>query len=107
MIERIIALFKTEFGTIASIVAFLVFMKAMLVCACKRRWPEIGPVVVMLLSAAGVVSGIKIAVLTLFLPVAQLGPLADDKPALLIGGLATFVLSLREATSNWRKTTGF
>lgn len=98
--------FQAEFGTAASMFGLFAFVSALPVCAYKRRWPEIGAVVMMLLSTAGVASGLKIIFFTVSLAGEQLGSLADDKPALLIGGLATLVLSMRESSVNWRKVAG-
>lgn len=99
-------IFRAEFGTTASGLLVFVFASVMPFCAIQRRWPDLGLLVMMMLSTAGIASGAKIIVLTLSMPLAQLGPLADDKPALMIGGVAILVLSLREAASYWCKLTG-
>lgn len=106
MPEWLVAFSKTDFGANAALCSAIVAISVVPFCIYKKQWPDLGSFVMMGLSSAGVSSGVKIAVLTLCLPAAQLGPLADDKAALMIGGLATMVLSLREAVGSWRKCTG-
>ena len=90
----------------AALLVLAVFVSVQPFCVYKRRWPEMGATVVMLLSTTGIAFGFKVSVLVLYLPAAQLGALAGDKPALIIGGLATLTLSVREAVENWRGVTG-
>lgn len=90
----------------AAVVTAFVFIAAMAVCAHRRKWPETGPLASMLLGVTGTVAGIKITILTITLPSVQLGALADDKGALILGGIVTFVVSLREAVGHWLKVTG-
>jgi hypothetical protein len=97
--------FQREFGNAASYCVLLVFLSTVPFCVHKQRWPEIGAIALLLLTSAGALSGFKVILLTLLLPLAQLGSLADDKPALILGGVAMVVLSLREAAANWRKIT--
>jgi hypothetical protein len=94
---------KEELGRTVAVICVVIWISTIPFCFYKRSWPDIGATVIMLLSTIGVISGFKIAFFTLYLPLHELGPLTDDKPALIIGGLATFVFSLREATANWRK----
>jgi hypothetical protein len=104
MLEFVTGIQK-EFGTAATYFAVAIFLSTIPFCLYKKRWLDVGPVVMLLLTSAGVASGFKITMLTMFLPLNQLGALGDDKPALIVGGLATLVLSLREVVNNWRKVT--
>jgi hypothetical protein len=100
---ELLASFQRNFGTIAAVLLVLVFISVLPICARRRRWPKLGHLVVMLLSTAGAASGFKVSLLTMCLPAAQLGSLADDKPALMIGGIATLMMSLQGAVTFWRK----
>lgn len=97
-----------NFGTIAAIFAIVVCFAATPFCIWKaKKWPDIGDTLVLALAAAGVISGGKITYLTVMMSSQELGLLADDKPALVVGGLATLSLSLREMVTKWRIVSGF
>jgi hypothetical protein len=102
----LITLLSSQFGTLAAYIAVFVFLSSIVGCIYKKQWPDTGPMVIMLLSTLGTASGAKIAYLMLALPADKLGALADDKGALMIGGLATLTLSLKETCTYWRKVTG-
>ena len=95
--------FRMDFGTRAAIFAVSVFIIPLPFCMYKKQWPDIGSLTVMTRGAAGTSSGIRITVLTVWLPLVQLGPLGDDKPALVLGGLVAFVVSCERQVSTGEK----
>lgn len=101
--SELLGVFQRNFGTVAAILLVIVFISVLPVCARRHRWPRLGHLVLMLLSTAGAASGFKVSLLTLCLPGAQLGSLADDKPALMVSGLAMLMMSLQGAVTFWRK----
>jgi hypothetical protein len=107
MVEAILPLFKEDFGTTASVFVMIVVIPALIGSAWHKRWPEVGETTLLVFSSAALISGAKILILTLCLTTLQLGPLGDDKPTLLLGGIATLIVAAREAASNWKKVAGF
>lgn len=74
-------------------------------CYYKRLWPEIGPSIVLFFGAVGTVSGFKLVFFTLTIEATKLGPLADDRAALMVGGLVTLILGTKEGVLKWREIT--
>lgn len=106
MPDFLVHVLPAEFGTLTAYLAVFVFLTTVPFCLYHKTWPDTGQVVIMLLSSVGAASGVKIIYLTTSLPIDKLGALADDKGALVVGGLATLALSMKEAISNWRKVAG-
>jgi len=107
MPEELLAIFSAGVGTLAAVTGLVAFLAAVPFAIRKNRWPEVGEIVLLVLAAAGMVSGVKITVLTLFMDAKHLGALADDKPALFLGGIAAFYVAFRETVTHWRKVAGF
>jgi hypothetical protein len=105
MQNSLLAFFLHDFGTKATVLMAVVFFSTLPFCIYRRKWPDIGCLLMMLIGIAGTLAGIRISALTICLPIAQLGALADDKPTLFIGGLVTFVIALRDAITHWRAIT--
>lgn len=99
----LIDFFRIDFGTKAAIFAVFVFVTTLPFCVYKKQWPDIGSLTVMTLGAAGTASGIKITVLTVWLPLVQLGPLGDDKPALVLGDLSLLLSPCEKQVSTGEK----
>jgi hypothetical protein len=106
MSEWVDTVFREDFGTNASIFVMILVATGLIVAGCKRRAVKIEDIVLLVFGSAGSISGLKILVLTLTLKPAQLGPLGDDKPTLLLGGIAAIAVAAREAFLNWRKVSG-
>jgi len=104
--EWVTNVFREDFGTNASIFVIIVIATALAVAGCKRRPVKIDDIVYLVFGSGGAISGVKILVLTLTLTTKQLGPLGDDKPTLLLGGIAAVAVAAREAFLNWRKVSG-
>jgi hypothetical protein len=92
----------SDFGDTASYFILTVFLSALPFCIYKQRWPQIDQAVALLVSSWSAISGIKIFLLALLLPSAQLGLLANDKPALILGAVVLILLSLKGAMTSWR-----
>jgi hypothetical protein len=86
MTEFWLAFFKEDWGTKAAIFVLVVTLPALAGALFRRKAP-----------------GAKILILMVSVQSAQLGPLSDDKPTLLIGGLAALVVGTREAIQRWGK----
>lgn len=87
----------------AATIAVIVFLLVGLVCLLHTKtWPEGGETLKTALAAASTCSGLKIVIFTLLLNAEKLGPLADDRPALILGGLATVLFGARETYSGFR-----
>jgi hypothetical protein len=93
------------FGTATACFVVLVFLSTIPFCVYRRRWPSVGHVVIMLLGSAGAASGLKITLLTVAASAPVLGALASDRLSLIVGGIATLLVSASEATGAWRKIT--
>lgn len=100
------AVFREDFGTNASVFVIIVVLSALLVAGWRRRPVKIDDIVYLVFGSGSSISGVKILVLTLTLTPKQLGPLGDDKPTLLLGGIAAVAVATREAFLNWRKVSG-
>ena len=99
-------LLQNDFGTTASIFVVVLVSSAMIVAAFNRNPVKIDDVTLLVFGSAGTISGFKILVLTLALKSNQLGPLGDDKPTLLLGGIAAILVAAKEGFQNWRKVAG-
>lgn len=105
MLADVVEFLNEDFGATAAILAVIAFVSTLPSCFRRKSWPEVGATIVMLLGVGGTFAGIKICILTICLPVLQLGSLANDKPALLMGGIVTFLVSLRAAVEHWHHVT--
>lgn len=104
LVDWCLKFFLVNFQTKAASVSLAIFITTIPVCIVQKKWPEIGASACLVLGSAGTLAGLKIMVLTVGLPIAQLGPLGDDRPTLLIGGVSAFLFCMRETVSCWRKS---
>ena len=106
MTDWLVALFRNDGGTHASVFVLIIIVPVLLTAAVKKHAFEIGDVIVVSLSSAGFASGAKILVLVLCLDSDQLGPLSDDKPTLILGGIAALLVTAKETWVGSKKITG-
>lgn len=102
MFPDVLGYFQDGFETKVAALAAIAFCTVLPFCLYKRAWPEIGAAIIMAFGVTGAAIGLKIVILALLLPDADIGPLADERYALVVGGFMTFVVSLREAIEHWR-----
>ncbi|HEX7682729.1 MAG TPA: hypothetical protein VF446_04210 [Trinickia sp.] len=102
MRELLLSVASVDFGTYGTALATLTLLSILVCNAYKKKWGDIGEMIMAMLAAAGAVSGLKIVLLTYVVEASKLGALADDRAALFIGGAATFVLSLKEGAEKWK-----
>jgi hypothetical protein len=106
MIETVVQFFQKNWGTHASVFVLVIVVPIIIIAALRKNAFEIGDIILLALGTAGFASGIRILVLTLGLEDAQLGSLADDKPTLILGGIAAVLATGKEMWGGTRKVTG-